>query len=219
MFETLPPEDLDLVLQACEVIKTTNRASVSTVQRRMRISYTDAAKAMDILEEAGVIGPPVGALSRTICMEKLEEALNPSGQSANIEGEGSNNAENMQMTTVKCTKCHMPMQTTKSPGELEDCPKCRAVFEIPFNQAKFYHHAIPGMQPGASENSSRSHVGILVLVIGILLMGYFGLFYDTTVYASDGYVHNVGLMNNRMTGLIFGGVIAVIGAILMIGKK
>ena len=24
------------------------------------------------------------------------------------------------------------VQTPKSPGELEDCPKCKAVFEIPY---------------------------------------------------------------------------------------
>ena len=76
------------------------------------------------------------------------------------------------------------------------------------------------MPPNQECSSSRSSVGILVIIIGILLMGYFGLFYDTTVYSGDGgYVHNVGLMNNRVIGLVFGGVIAVIGAILMIGKK
>lgn len=122
------------------------------------------------------------------------------------------------MPTVKCTKCHTPMQTAKSPGELEDCPKCRAVFEIPFNQAKFYHHSMPGMQQESSGAPVLAIIGTLVLLVGIALMVYFGAFYDTTVYAGGGgYVHNVGLMNNRTIGLIFGGILLLLGAVMLIG--
>jgi len=34
-----------------------NRASVSVLQRRLRIGYTRAARIMDLLEERGVVGP------------------------------------------------------------------------------------------------------------------------------------------------------------------
>ena len=126
------------------------------------------------------------------------------------------------MATVKCTKCHNPMQTTKSPGELEDCPKCRAVFEIPFNQAKFYHHSLPGMEREESGSPALSIIGGILLVIGLLLMGYFGLFYDTSVYVGRlgiDYVNNVGLMNNRTTGMIFGGILSILGVALLIGGQ
>ena len=36
------------------------------------------------------------------------------------------------MNILKFTKCHAPMQSAKAPGELEDCPKCKAVFEVPY---------------------------------------------------------------------------------------
>ena len=123
------------------------------------------------------------------------------------------------MPTVKCTKCHNPMQTAKAPGELEDCPRCKAVFEIPFNQAKFYHHSLSGI-PQESEAAPMLLIfGVLLLVVGIVAMGYFSLAYDTAVYAGDGYVHNIGLMNNRTIGLIFGGILSILGVALLIGDQ
>ena len=37
---------------------------------------------------------------------------------------------------VTCSHCHAPMRTDKSPGELEDCPRCKFTFEIPFPHHK-----------------------------------------------------------------------------------
>ena len=54
-------EDEELVEQAIEVIRQTNRASVSILQRRLRIGYTRAARIMDLLEDRGVVGPGKGA--------------------------------------------------------------------------------------------------------------------------------------------------------------
>ena len=101
MFETLKPDESQLVVAACKVILMTGRASVSTLQRRMRISYTAAARAIDI----------------------LEEALNPSGQSANIEGEGLNNAEKTPMSTVECPHCNARLSIKTLPDVIL-CPKC-----------------------------------------------------------------------------------------------
>lgn len=77
MFETLKPDESQLVVAACKVILMTGRASVSTLQRRMRISYTAAAMAIDLLEDAGVVGPPDSKLQRPINADKLDEALMP----------------------------------------------------------------------------------------------------------------------------------------------
>ncbi|HAS84004.1 MAG TPA: cell division protein FtsK, partial [Verrucomicrobia bacterium] len=54
-------EDDELVEQAIEIIRETHRASTSSLQRRMRIGYTRAARIIDILEERGMLGPPRGA--------------------------------------------------------------------------------------------------------------------------------------------------------------
>ena len=55
--------------QAIEVIRQTRRASTSSIQRRLRIGYTRAARLIDILEEKGMVGPPRGAEAREILFD------------------------------------------------------------------------------------------------------------------------------------------------------
>ena len=61
--------DDDMIEQALEVIRQTKRASTSSLQRRLRIGYTRAARIMDLLEERGVIGPQDGAGPREILID------------------------------------------------------------------------------------------------------------------------------------------------------
>jgi DNA segregation ATPase FtsK/SpoIIIE-like protein len=46
-----------LVGQAVEVLRATRRASLATLQRRLRIAFEAAAKVMDELEKRGIVGP------------------------------------------------------------------------------------------------------------------------------------------------------------------
>ena len=64
--------------KAIECIINTNRASTSHFQRRLGWGYNHAAKIMDMLEEAGVIGPQQGAGPRQITMDRMQlmEQLN-----------------------------------------------------------------------------------------------------------------------------------------------
>ncbi|NQU97384.1 MAG: DNA translocase FtsK, partial [Chloroflexi bacterium] len=62
-------EDDDLLAQAVEIIRETRRASTSSLQRRLRIGYTRAARMMDILEERGIVGPPCGSDPREILID------------------------------------------------------------------------------------------------------------------------------------------------------
>jgi S-DNA-T family DNA segregation ATPase FtsK/SpoIIIE len=59
MFEdiTAPPGD-PLMDEAIDVIRREGRASVSMLQRKMRIGYTRAARLVDTLQEKGIVGPP-----------------------------------------------------------------------------------------------------------------------------------------------------------------
>ncbi len=49
-----------LVEQAVEIVRKTQRASASMLQRRLRIGYPRAARLIDELEELGVVGPSQG---------------------------------------------------------------------------------------------------------------------------------------------------------------
>ncbi len=50
----------DLLERAIEVVRSQRRASVSLLQRRLRIGYARAARLIDLLEERGIIGPDEG---------------------------------------------------------------------------------------------------------------------------------------------------------------
>jgi S-DNA-T family DNA segregation ATPase FtsK/SpoIIIE len=62
-------EDNELLEQAIEVIRTTKRASTSSLQRRLRIGYNRAANLMDLLEAKGIIGPPTETGPREILVD------------------------------------------------------------------------------------------------------------------------------------------------------
>jgi S-DNA-T family DNA segregation ATPase FtsK/SpoIIIE len=47
----------ELFDQAVEALREAKRASISLLQRRLRIGYTRAARLIDQLEEAGIVGP------------------------------------------------------------------------------------------------------------------------------------------------------------------
>jgi S-DNA-T family DNA segregation ATPase FtsK/SpoIIIE len=51
----------DLIEHAVAVVKTAGKASISLLQRRMRIGYPRAARLIDQLEEMGIVGPSVGS--------------------------------------------------------------------------------------------------------------------------------------------------------------
>jgi S-DNA-T family DNA segregation ATPase FtsK/SpoIIIE len=63
----------DLLEEAAKLVRDHQQASVSFLQRRLRIGYPRAARLMDVLEERGVVGPQVsGGLTRTIREETDE---------------------------------------------------------------------------------------------------------------------------------------------------
>jgi S-DNA-T family DNA segregation ATPase FtsK/SpoIIIE len=63
MFEDMSPEEKNvdpLLAEAIDFVRREGRASVSMLQRRMRIGYTRAARIVDMMEDRGIIGAPEG---------------------------------------------------------------------------------------------------------------------------------------------------------------
>ena len=58
-----------LVAQSWTIIKETRRASVSMLQRRLKLGYNRAARIMDILHDKGYVGPENGSSPREILVE------------------------------------------------------------------------------------------------------------------------------------------------------
>jgi len=50
-----------LLSEAIDIVRREGRASVSMLQRRLRIGYTRSARLVDQMEDKGIVGPPEGA--------------------------------------------------------------------------------------------------------------------------------------------------------------
>ncbi|MBC7227920.1 MAG: DNA translocase FtsK 4TM domain-containing protein [Thermoflexales bacterium] len=80
-----PPPPLfedDLIPDAVAVLLAENRASVSLLQRRLRIGYTRSARIIELLEEKGIVGPPQpGTQFREVNRATAEALLRQAGWS------------------------------------------------------------------------------------------------------------------------------------------
>ena len=56
--ESLNAEEDELYQTAVDMVRRLDKASISLLQRRLRIGYTRAARLMDMMEERKVVGPP-----------------------------------------------------------------------------------------------------------------------------------------------------------------
>jgi S-DNA-T family DNA segregation ATPase FtsK/SpoIIIE len=75
-------EDEELIQQCIEVIRSEQKASVSLMQRRLRLGYTRAARIMDELESRGIVGPGKGAEPRDILIDLDGGGADGGGQEA-----------------------------------------------------------------------------------------------------------------------------------------
>ncbi len=62
----------ELLPQAADIIFETNQASVSMLQRRLKLGYARAARIVDQLEEVGVLGPFEGSKPRQIIITRQQ---------------------------------------------------------------------------------------------------------------------------------------------------
>ena len=66
----------ELLEEAKEIIVLAGKASTSLLQRRLRIGYSRAASILDMLEEAGIIGPSNGSKPREILISNEQLRAN-----------------------------------------------------------------------------------------------------------------------------------------------
>lgn len=76
--EEFPPSDgkdpdEDMITAATLLVRQENKASVSLLQRRLKIGYSKASRLMDMLEERGVVGKYNGSEPREVLPADLPE--------------------------------------------------------------------------------------------------------------------------------------------------
>jgi hypothetical protein len=112
---------------------------------------------------------------------------------------------------MNCPHCNLTMiDRPDLAGTTLTCPQCKGVFLVPLLSAT----AGPTPHPADALPSPRRPLAFALAVVGVLVACYFFMLFDTSVpTVGGGRVHNLGLMSDRLVGIVAGVGMVIVASI------